>query len=217
VLVPDALQDERLAILVHEVRSPVAALSAIAETVRATAVDDDTRAELIGLVLAACRGIERLVGDLDLASVRRERVEVVPLVANAVAAARLRGLEVEMATVDGGAPVVDGDPTRLRQALDNVLANALTHAGGSDVLVTVGRVKSAVEIAVADRGGGIPESEHDRVLEPGVRLDDSKPGSGLGLAVTRAVVEAHGGRVSIRATERGGATVVISLPVAPNA
>jgi len=216
VLVPDALQDERLAILVHEVRSPVAALSAIAETVRATAVDDDTRAELIGLVLAACRGIERLVGDLDLASVRRERVEVVPLVANAVAAARLRGLEVEMATVDG-APVVDGDPTRLRQALDNVLANALTHAGGSDVLVTVGRVKSAVEIAVADRGGGIPESEHDRVLEPGVRLDDSKPGSGLGLAVTRAVVEAHGGRVSIRATEGGGATVVISLPVAPNA
>jgi signal transduction histidine kinase len=216
VLVPDALQDERLAILVHEVRSPVAALSAIAETVRATAVDDDTRAELIGLVLAACRGIERLVGDLDLASVRRERVEVVPLVANAVAAARLRGLEVEMATV-GGAPVVDGDPTRLRQALDNVLANALTHAGGSDVLVTVGRVKSAVEIAVADRGGGIPESEHDRVLEPGVRLDDSKPGSGLGLAVTRAVVEAHGGRVSIRATEGGGATLVISLPVAPNA
>lgn len=216
MLVPDALQDERLAILVHEVRSPVAALSAIAETVRATAVDDDTRAELIGLVLAACRGIERLVGDLDLASVRRERVEVVPLVANAVAAARLRGLEVEMATV-GGAPVVDGDPARLRQALDNVLANALTHAGGSDVLVTVGRVKSAVEIAVADRGGGIPESEHDRVLEPGVRLDDSKPGSGLGLAVTRAVVEAHGGRVSIRATEGGGATLVISLPVAPNA
>jgi len=216
VLVPDALQDERLAILVHEVRSPVAALSAIAETVRATAVDDDTRAELIGLVLAACRGIERLVGDLDLASVRRERVEVVPLVANAVAAARLRGLEVEMATVDG-APVVDGDPTRLRQALDNVLANALTHAGGSDVLVTVGRVNSAVEIAVADRGRGIPESEHDRVLEPGVRLDDSKPGSGLGLAVTRAVVEAHGGRVSIRATEGGGATVVISLPVAPSA
>ena len=216
MLVPDALPDERLAILVHEVRSPVAALSAIAETVRANAVDDDTRAELIGLVLAACRGIERLVGDLDVASVRRERVEVAPLVANAVAAARLRGLEVEMATVDG-APVVDGDPTRLRQAFDNVLANALTHAGGSDVLVTVGRVKSAVEIAVADRGGGIPESEHDRVLEPGVRLDDSKPGSGLGLAVTRAVVEAHGGRMSIRATEGGGATVVISLPVAPNA
>ena len=128
----------------------------------------------------------------------------------------MRGLEVEIATVDG-APVVDGDPTRLRQAFDNVLANALTHAGGSDVLVTVGRVKSAVEIAVADRGGGIPESEHDRVLEPGVRLDDSKPGSGLGLAVTRAVVEAHGGRMSIRATEGGGATVVISLPVAPNA
>ncbi len=216
MLVPDALPDERLAILVHEVRSPVAALSAIAETVRANAVDDDTRAELIGLVLAACRGIERLVGDLDLASVRRERVEVVPLVANAVAGARLRGLDVEIATVDG-APVVDGDPTRLRQAFDNVLANALTHAGGSDVLVTVGRVKSAVEIAVADRGGGIPESEHDRVLEPGVRLDDSKPGSGLGLAVTRAVVEAHGGRMSIRATEGGGATVVISLPVAPNA
>ena len=215
MLVPDALQDERLAILVHEVRSPVAALSASAETVRATAVDDDTRAELIGLVLAACRGIERLVADLDLASVRRERVEVVPLVANAVAGARLRGLDVEIATVDG-APVVEGDPTRLRQAFDNVLANALTHAGGSDVFVTVGRVKSAVEIAVADRGGGIPESEHDRVLEPGVRLDDSKPGSGLGLAVTRAVVEAHGGRVSIRATEGGGATVVISLPVAPN-
>lgn len=216
MLVPDALQDERLAILVHEVRSPVAALSAIAETVRATAVDDDTRAELIGLVLAACRGIERLVGDLDVASVRRERLEVVPLVANAVAAARLRGLDVEIASVDG-APVVNGDPTRLRQALDNVLANALTHAGGSDVLVTVGRVKSAVEIAVADRGGGIPESERDRVLEPGVRLDDSKPGSGLGLAVTRAVVEAHGGQVGIRATEGGGATVVIILPVAPNA
>ena len=211
----DPLDVERLEVLVHEVRSPVAALSAIAETVATAGVDGETRADLVRLVLAACRGIERLVGDRAVASVRSERVDITALVDDAVATARLRGLAVETA-IDGDAGFVEADPSRLRQALDNLLANALTHADGTGVRVTAATRGSTVTIVVADRGPGIPAAERGRIFEPGVRLDDPVPGSGLGLAVTRAVVEAHGGRLAVAATEGGGATFIVELPSAPS-
>ena len=207
------LDAERLAVLVHEVRSPVAALSAIAETMEAPDVDGQTATDLVRLVLSACRVIERLVGDLTVSSVRAERSDLAPLIEDAVATARLRGLVIE-AAIDGDALPVEGDATRLRQGLDNLLANALTHAGGTGVRVAATADGSKVRIVVADHGPGIPDSERDRIFEPGVRLDESKPGSGLGLAVTRAIVEAHGGRLTVAATDGGGATFVVELPSA---
>jgi signal transduction histidine kinase len=211
---PDGRDAGRLAIVLHEVRSPVAALAVIAESVGEAGVDLQARTELVRLVLAACRGIERIVTDLAPASVRVERVDVAALIADAVAAARLRGLAVETA-IDGDVLVAEADPLRLRQVFDNLLTNAQTHAGGAGVRVSVAERGDTVTITVADQGPGIPDSERERILEPGVQLDTSTPGSGLGLAVTRALVVAHRGRLDVTSTGGGGATFIVELPAGP--
>ncbi len=96
----------------HEVRSPVAALAAVAETA-ADSPDDSARHDLVRLALAACRAIERLVMDVSVASVRLERLDVSELVRDAVVAQLVRGAVIE-AHVDDDL-VVDGDAVRLRQ------------------------------------------------------------------------------------------------------
>jgi two-component system sensor histidine kinase BaeS len=188
---------ERLAVLVHEVRSQVAALSAIAEAFTNETIAGAGRVELARLALLACRGIERVVADASVASVRLEPVDVGALVRQVAAVAALGGARVE-ARVAAGIPPARADPVRLRQALDNLVSNALAHAGeGADVLVTASANDSHILLSVSDSGIGVPITEQDRIFEAGARLDPDSEGSGLGLAVVRAVVEAHGGQLTL--------------------
>ena len=205
------LDRERLAVLVHEVRSPVAALSAIAEIFGESGVDASARSELVRLVVAACRGIERIVADLAVASIRFEQVDPRELVVDAVAAARLRGAPVQ-ASVTDELPQLEGDPARLRQALDNLIANAVTHGAPSDVVVTGSATASVVRLSVSDRGRGIPLDHQARIFA-GVRLASDASGMGLGLALTRAIVEGHGGSLAVVSLPGEGATFTIELPV----
>ena len=108
--VTPSLDSERLALLVHEVRSPVAALSAIAETLGEGRSRQSRRADrLIRLVTLACRGIERIVADAAVASIRLESIDPVGLVGDVVAAAKLRGGAVELTAKPGS-------PTRRRRS-----------------------------------------------------------------------------------------------------
>jgi signal transduction histidine kinase len=204
------LDNARLAVLVHEIRSPVAALSAVAETVVEPDTDASTRRELARLSVAACRAIERLVLDVAVASVRLEPLDVAVLVRDAVAAHVVRGADVVLEE-ENSALVVEGDPVRLRQALDNLIANALVH-GGAGVTVRVAGSDGAVRIAVSDAGPGMSRSEQDRIFELGVRLSGETPGSGLGLALARAIVEAHGGTITVDSAPGSGSTFTIALP-----
>jgi two-component system sensor histidine kinase BaeS len=203
----------RLAILVHEVRSPVAALSAVAETVADLPADDAMRDELVRLAVAASRSIERIVMDLAVASVRMESLDAVALVRDAVASFAVRGESV--ATEGDDAPLlVDADPVRLRQALDNLIANALAHGGSAGaVAVRTTRSKDGIAIAVSDSGPGVAPDELERIFDLGVRLDADSPGSGLGLAVSRAIVDAHGGSLEVESTPGAGSTFTIVLPL----
>jgi len=204
---------ERLALLVHEVRSPTAALAAIVSALSDDRLDDDTITDLIGLALAACRGIERVVNDAAPGSLYLEDVDVVDLTHAAVASAGLGGDPVR-AVLEPPPLLVRGDPIRLRQALDNLIANALAHSpSGCDVVVFVEMVRGKVLISVQDAGGGIPAEHQDRIFEPGVRLDTDVPGSGLGLAVGRAIAEAHGGTLTVRSSPGEGATFTLTLPI----
>jgi signal transduction histidine kinase len=205
------LDTDRLSVLVHEVRSPVAALAAIAETAAESAAGDSARADLARLAVAACRAIERVVMDVAVASVRLEPVDLGVLAEDAVAAYLLRGSEVTVERDDDGL-VVDGDPVRLRQALDNLVTNALAYGGGEKVTVRATRSGDVVRVAISDAGPGIPAGEQARIFEPGVRLGRGSPGSGIGLALTRAIVDAHGGSVSVESSPGAGATFTIALP-----
>jgi len=111
-------------------------------------------------------------------------------------------------------PSVMGDAVRLRQAVDNLIRNALVHSGtDADVVVRVRADGDVVLLSVADAGQGIPDADRERIFEKGVQLDPSRGGSGLGLMVVRAIAEAHGGSLSLVSSAGGGATFTIALPV----
>jgi signal transduction histidine kinase len=206
------LDPERLAVLVHEVRSPVAALGAIAETLRRAGAEDDVWRELSSLAVAACRGIDRIVADASVTSIRPEPIDLTRLVRDVCAAEALAGARVR-AVLPPDEVRIEGDPLRLTQALRNLVANAWTHGAG-EIVVTLrldGAGREAV-IEVADDGPGVPPGELVRIFDAGVRLDDSEPGSGLGLAVVRAVAEGHGGSARAGTSPGGGAVFTITLP-----
>jgi len=206
------LDTDRLAVLVHEVRSPVAALSAIAGTLVEGELDTAARRELVRLSALACRAIERIVADAAVTSIRRETVDAVMLVGDIVGAARLRGARIAFA-VPQGVPSVDADPARLRQALDNLITNAVVH-GGPHVEISVAvRVDDALRIDVSDNGPGIAEDELDRIFDTGVRLDPDRPGAGLGLALARSIAEGHGGALTAESSRGGGMVFTLSLPL----
>jgi two-component system OmpR family sensor kinase len=113
---------------------------------------------------------------------------------------------------------VNGDEARLRQVVDNLLANARAHtAADTPVSVEVRRVDGHAELTVADRGPGLTEDQAARVFERFFRADSSRArasgGAGLGLSIVSAVTEAHGGTAEVRPTPGGGATFVITLPL----
>ena len=207
------LDMDRLAVLVHEVRSPVAALSAIAETVSNGDLDTELRDELVRLVVLACRGIERIVGDVAVASIRLEEVDPSALVRDVAVAARLRGWRVEAEIPAQAAVMIEADALRLRQVLDNLVANAVVHGGRDGVVQLRLGVNDRLVIEVIDHGPGIPAAELDRIFDVGVRLEADAPGTGLGLAVSRAIVEAHGGALTAASSPGEGTTLIVALPL----
>ena len=201
---------ERLPVLVHELRSPVAALAAISTVLGDSSVDSTERRALTELALAACRGIERIVGDAAVSSVRLEEVDPARLAREAVAAVELVGADVR--TEVASSSRVTADPVRLRQALDNLIANAVRHAPGGQVVVAVTDGDGVVELSVSDDGPGIAAADLERVFEPGTRLDADRAGSGLGLALARAIAAAHGGTLTVTSAPGHGTTFKLALP-----
>ena len=210
----DPVAPSRLAILVHEVRSPVAALSAIRETLEARNDEPGDRFVLVRLVLAACVAIERIVSDASVATLDVQPVDIARLLRDTAAAADLHGGRVRVRTAPD-VPEVAADSVRIRQALDNLVANALGHTSRDGEVVVDARVEGTdVILSVTDSGPGIPEEEHARIFEPGVRLGSTYAGSGLGLAIVKAIAEAHGGTVGVASRPGEGATFTIRLPIA---
>lgn len=213
VAMSPAEESQRLAVLVHEVRSPVAALSAISETFADEDLAGPARLELSQLAIAACRGIQRVVIDAALTSVRLERVDIGALVRQAVAAARLAGTRAQE-EIASDLPLIAADPVRVRQALDNLIANALMHGGPDATFVAkVSPAAGFILVSIEDTGPGVPLVDQERIFESGVRLDLRRPGSGLGLAVARAIAEAHGGELTLASIPGKGATFTIALPI----
>jgi two-component system, OmpR family, sensor histidine kinase BaeS len=207
--------DDRLGLLTHELRSPVAALVAIAETVAERGGELDSRMlrRLLRLAVAAARDVERIVADAAPTSLRPEPVDPTRLVVDAVAAARLSGAAIRV-EMEPGLPTVEADPVRLRQALGNLIDNALAHSpAGREIVVSARSAGDGVELAVADEGEGISPAEQQAIFQPGVRFAD-RPGEGIGLAVARAVAEAHGGRIAVESSAGAGATFRLVLPLA---
>jgi len=174
-------ESERLTVLAHELRSPVAALVALGHAWHGLPTADDRR-RAIELAVAAARDIERLVRDPALLSLDRAEVDLAALV---------EGLAGDVVAVRvEGRPSVLGDATRLRQAMANLVANGLRH--GSRVAVSVAEHEGEVVLEVADDGPGVGPLE-----DPFARGSSSVASTGLGLWLARAIAEAHGGTLEL--------------------
>jgi signal transduction histidine kinase len=117
---------------------------------------------------------------------------------------------------DADLPPVWADHDRLEQVFVNLLDNAVRHASGSTRIAIDARHQhpAAVVVRVTDDGAGIPEELGERVFLPHERGAAAGPGVGLGLAIAKGIVEAHGGRIGLAAVEKGTAVEVV-IPVEP--
>ena len=210
----------------HELRTPIAAVAAYAELFERGAA---TNAEDLPRVVSGIRSetgrMERLVTDLlELARLDEglplqiRATELVGLCAEAVRTATTVG-PLWPVTFTAAHPVeVLGDPARLRQVVDNLLANVRAHTPeGTTAAVHVDQAGPMARVVVHDNGPGMPAEDAARVFERFYRADPARGrahgGTGLGLSIVAAIVLAHGGTVSAESSPGRGMTVTVSLPV----
>ena len=147
----------------------------------------------------------------------RAPVDLTSMVNDAVSDARAADPERAVTAQIEKPVIVTGDDLRLRQAVANLVRNALVHTpAGSPVEVALLALNGHAEIDVIDHGPGVPAAQRERIFERFHRSDPTRSrdqgGSGLGLSIASAVVAAHGGRISVDDTPGGGATFRIELP-----
>ncbi len=206
--------------IAHEINNPIGVIRGYLKTMLPT-VDATTQPELreeleiLDEEAAACQRIVE-----DLLSYAREPV----LEREPVAAARLLDDAVRRfgSTAEGRGRAIDVvvddtplelDPVRMQQVLANLLRNA-ADASSEDITLSGELDGERYRIAVADRGPGIPDDRRERVFEP--FFSERRGGSGLGLAVSRGIVEAHGGRIFVDPSTTTGARIIVELPrIAP--
>jgi two-component system, OmpR family, sensor kinase len=209
----------------HELRTPLTSIRGYAELFRRGA---DRRPEDLAMAMhriedeATRMGV--LVDDLLLLArldqgrpLEREPVDLAAVVGQAVDAAHVVEPDRPLSLAVDSPVTVVGDPRRLRQVVDNLLANVRTHTPpGCPASVTVGSENGNAVLEVADEGPGIDPVAAERVFERFYRADSSRSrdngGVGLGLSIVAAITDAHGGRVRAGPRPGGGASFLVELP-----
>jgi len=223
-IVLEKLDEQRSALLrsvSHDLRTPLATIRAVASDLLGDAsYDEATRAELLGLVADESERLDRLVANLlnlsriEAGALRpdRQAVAMEELVMHTVKRLeRLLGprrVQVALAEVS----LVDGDYTQLEQVVTNLLENAARHAPPTSTVRVGGRdAGDWAEVWVDDEGPGIAASERQQVFEA-FRRGEGSSSSGIGLAICKAIIEAHGGTITADVAPSGGARLIFSVP-----
>jgi two-component system OmpR family sensor kinase len=230
----DATEDKLrqfLADASHELRTPLTSIRGYAELFRRGANErPEDLSHAMGAIEEEATRMTALVEDLlllaqldDARPLERQPVELDTLTESAVAAARAiepdRRIELEFAERP---LVVQGDRDRLRQVLDNLLANVRQHTPhGAPALIALHAEGEQVVLVIEDTGPGVPTSEREHVFDRFSRPDTHRArdrgGAGLGLAIVRSIVTAHGGVITLRPARGHGAAFEIRLPRVPAA
>lgn len=224
----DQVRRDFVANVSHELRTPLTAIRGYVEALTDAPGDPALADKFLKIIAVHAGRMDRLVTDLlRLARLdaRQETLEpthcqvselltgVVSEMASMIEARRLHIRQ----SIESGAHIVHGDPAKLHDILRNLLENAINYSPeDGEIEITAARADDAVEIAVSDRGPGIPEADLSRIFERFYRVDRSRTrdpgGTGLGLSIAKHLIELHGGRVSARNRDGGGASVVVRLP-----
>ena len=216
-------QNTFLAAISHDFRTPLASIMAAASSLemQRDKLSLPEQERLVTIVLSEARHLATLTENtlqlvrLDNAGELNLDWQSIEEIVGAVLA-RVRARDVTRRIKSGvppQLPLIKADPVLLAQLLENLLDNALKYSADAIELV-VGASTAWIEVVVHDRGNGIPAAEELAIFEPYRRSDRSgQRGSGLGLAVCRAVARAHGGELTMKPRDGGGSSFVLKLPV----
>ena len=226
--ISDQARRQLLADVSHELMTPLTAMRGYIETLSMPelALDSSTRDRYLRIVDEETQRLEHIIGDLlELArlegggpSMRKETVSIARLF-DRVATRHERELQQHAIAlrqdIAAGADTGEGDPDRLEQALQNLVANALRHTpDGGEIALRSSRRDRTIVLTVRDNGTGIPAEHLPLIFDRFYKVDSSRravAGSGLGLSIVKAIVERHGGTITAR--NDGGAVFEITLPL----
>jgi signal transduction histidine kinase len=223
----ERMRRDLIAAVSHDLRTPITSLRLLTDAIADDVVDEPTRRAYLAQMSTHVDALAALIDDLfELSRLEAgeiawsiEQVRLDELVGETVDAMRAqadaRHVQVRAELPDDLRPA-RADPEKLQRVLFNLIQNAIRHtpADGS-VVVRAAPAGDAVEIEVADTGSGIADDDRDRIFEPffrgGEQAARSSDGAGLGLAISRAIVEAHGGRIWLEDAP-AGTRVRFSIP-----
>lgn len=221
-------KDEFLAMVSHELRTPLTPIYGALRLIGSGCLEENSerRDELVAAAQQNCERLMLIVNDLlDITGINSGKciVDADPMELSAaleeiVANKRLDGVAnlIRLSVAEADARIwVRADRRRIQQVFDNILSNAIKFSDRS-IEVRVSRRSEFVRVSVEDQGCGIPAAFHGKVFAPFVQGDSSsarhKGGLGLGLALSKAIVEAHNGKISFASEEGKGTTFFFDLP-----
>jgi len=219
-------RQQMVADVAHELRNPLQNLIGYIEGIRdGVVVADERTLDVLSTETAVLRRLVDELQDLALADSGRLPVELGPVHVQGQVAAILDSMRPRAEElgwrlendVASDVPLVEADERRLRQVIANLVQNAFAYtASGGRVWVSSRELANEVEITVSDTGTGIAAQDQERIFERFYRADPARArasgGAGLGLAVVKQLVEAHGGRVAVESALGRGSTFSVTLP-----
>jgi signal transduction histidine kinase len=223
----DRAKSAFVAIASHELRTPLTALQGFSELLATRQLPSNEVNRLGAIMRREARRLGRIVSDLlDLSRIERGLdpalcripLAVEPTVVATVDLFRQGATHPIAITCEPALPKIDADPDALERVLTNLISNAVKYSPAGSVVRVGARARAGgVAIDVADSGRGIPAEALGRIFEPYYRVPDAAGaarGTGIGLAVVKALVEAHGGAVEVESAPTLGTRVTVLLPAA---
>jgi two-component system phosphate regulon sensor histidine kinase PhoR len=223
----DVLGSDLLAVVAHELKSPISAVRGYIELVGQAGELNDMQLRYCGRAMAGLERMEEMIAsmlemarlekgarlefaDCDLGAIMRSAVDLVENIA------QKRGITVHL-SIEDELGIVSGDRRLLAQVMSNLLTNAVKYnQENGTIWVTVSNQPEFVQVDVRDNGVGIPEEDLPHVFDPFFRAGNSAQtrasGSGLGLAIVRSVIHKHQGYIWVRSAEGEGSTFSFTLP-----
>jgi signal transduction histidine kinase len=209
----------------HELRTPLSGVLGFTKLLLSRDFDSETRRHYLGIIDAQARRLAELIDDfLDVRRIEegrferaKELVDMVTLLREEAQLYSLQSQKHELAVEVGQKPLpVLGNPDRLRQVIGNLISNAIKYSPqGGLVKISAEADNGSVRVEIRDEGMGIPLTQQPQIFTKFFRGDAAASGitgTGLGLAVSRDIVESHGGRIGFTSSEGEGTTFFVELP-----
>jgi len=216
-------RDDVLAVVSHDLRGPLHAISLAVEALRE---DSSNATRYLGAIERAASRAERLITDLlEASAIENGALTLARRTIDATSLVKQAAADHELLVKDSGSKItahvptestlVSADRDRVLQVLGNLIGNALKHARGAPIDIELVRNGKDALIAVRDKGPGISESELPHVFDRYWHGRTKKGGAGLGLAIAKGIVDAHGGRIQVASKQGEGSEFSFTLPLAP--